>query len=723
MANWTYFAAAMGAALLSPVSAIAQQAASEEAEDVVLFADNVYEIEAENTVIAEGNVEAIYQGRILRADKVVYNKATDRVRATGNVVIIEADGTQQFSNELDVDSTLSSGYAVGYSARLFNDAKIVANSAIRQKGGVNALDEVVYTACKVCGEDTTPTWSLRARRAVLDQETDMISYQNAVLEVAGIPVIYLPYFSHPDPSAGRRSGFLVPDLGLSSKLGVFYQQPYYWVISDSSDLTVSPLITSKINPLFEFDYRKRFYSGEVEANTSFTYESDFDSDGTRFGDKSLRSHIYAKGLFNIAPEWQWGFGLERQSDDLYDRRYGIDGQQGRRGLYENQPRRLLSQLFVVGQGENYYTDAALLSFQGLRLGDDPGALPTVAPVFFAERFWDTDNYGLLALNASAAGLTRTNGTDSQRASLGADWSMTRVLPAGFVVEPFAEFRGDFYAIDSVQAGQDDVTRAVGSAGVKVSYPLIHPGKNFDILIEPTLMGAYGFSNANNPNIPNEDSLLYEFDEATLFRANGFGSYDRYDGDAKIDAGISTAMRWKGGVEIAAIAGRRWRSRSDPTFDVASNLDGTSSDWVGGVSADFGPILRVNTRVRLDDEGLNLNRIDTRISTSYKRLRATAQYFKVDSRISPTGVPDEGVFMRGELRVAKQYSLIYGRLRDIEDGRDALHEFGIAYEDDCSRFELLYQRNELSDRTLGPSENFSFRFSLKTLGAFGSNEFD
>jgi LPS-assembly protein len=96
---------------------------------------------------------------------------------------------------------------------------------------------------------------------------------------------------------------------------------------------------------------------------------------------------------------------------------------------------------------------------------------------------------------------------------------------------------------------------------------------------------------------------------------------------------------------------------------------------------------------------------------------------VDERISTTGKGDEGIFLRGEFRVTSQYSVFAGQLRDISDNLNAKQEYGIAFEDDCSRFEIVYQRSELQDRTLGPEENIQFRFSLKTIGDFGSSEFD
>ncbi|MBA3070027.1 MAG: LPS-assembly protein LptD [Hyphomonas sp.] len=728
---WSQYALLAGFSAVLPLAAQAQDAgpadaaATSEAPDerVILEADTVYEIQEENSIVAEGNVEALYQGRTLRADRLVYNRTTEKVRANGNVIIIDTDGSQQFADELEVGSNLADGYAIGFSARLAQGASLAANSAIRRPDGINALDQVVYTSCEVCEEHKTPTWSIRARRAVLDQQSQMISYRDAVVEIAGIPVFYLPYLAHPDPNSDRRSGLLIPNAGVSSKLGTFYKQPYYWAISDSSDLTLAPLLSENVNPLLNLEYRKRFYSGAMKIKASFTSEADFDSDGETFGEESFRGHIYANGAFALNPEWLWGFAIESQTDDLYDRRYDIDGQNDKRGLYSNQPRRLLSQLFAVGQGDDYYADVAVLNSQGLRGVDDASRLPLVAPLLYAEKNWDLGNYGFARAEVSSAVLTRDVGADSQRVSAGAEWRDFNLLPGGLTFEPFAEVRADYYALDEAVSGKADVSRAVGNAGAKLAYPMVRPGKSVDLMIEPAVMAAWGFSNANDPAIPVEDSQLYEFDESNLFKANGFDNFDLYEGDGKLSAGLTARAIWKNGVELSTTVGRRWRSRSDATFDVASNLDGTSSDWVVASSLNLGPALQMSSRMRLDDEEYSLNRLDLRLSTSFDRFRAVAQYYKIDERISPSGVPDEGVYLQGEVQITKQYSVIFGQLRDITDDIDANQEIGLAYSDDCSRFELVYSRNELTDRTLGPSENFQFRFTLKSLGNFGSSNFD
>jgi len=731
LAFWSQYALLAGFSAVLPLAAQAQEAGSAEAapvaeaadERVILEADTVYELAGENSIVAEGNVQALYQGRTLRADRLVYNRTTEKVRANGNVVIIDTDGSQQFADEVEVGSNLTDGYAIGFSARLAQGASVAANSAIRRPDGINALDQVVYTSCEVCAEDRTPTWSIRARRAVLDQQSQMISYRDAVVEVAGIPVFYLPYLAHPDPNSDRRSGLLIPNAGVSSKLGTFYKQPYYWAISDYSDLTIAPLLSANVNPVINLEYRKRFYSGAIKIEGSFTQEAEFDSDGELFGEEKFRGHVYANGAFALSPEWLWGFAVEHQTDDLYDRRYDIDGQNDKRGLYSNQPRRLLSQLFAVGQGDDYYADVALLQSQGLRGQDDASRLPVVSPLLYAEKNYDFGSFGFANAKVSSAILTRDVGADSHRVSAGADWRNFALLPGGATFEPFVEVRGDYYALDEAVSGEDSVARTVGNAGAKIAYPMIRTGETVDLMLEPAVMAAWGFSNANDPAIPVEDSQLYEFDESMLYEPNGFGNFDLYEGDGKLSAGLTARAIWKNGTELSTTVGRRWRSRPDAAFDVASNLDGTSSDWVGDASLSLGNVLELSSRVRLDDEDFALNRLDLRASTSFKRFRAVGQYYKIDPRISPAGQADEGIFVRGELQVTDSYSIIFSQLRDIADDIDATQEIGIAYSDDCARFELIYSRNELVDRTLGPSENFQFRFTLKSLGNFGSGDYD
>lgn len=727
MAVWRTAIAAIALGASLPV-AVAQAAGGAETQSqrVTLQADNVYVLEDENTVVAEGNVTAEYQGRVLYADQLTYDRKNARVRAKGNVIILDEDGTQRFADEVETGADLANGYAIDFAMRTPDGTTASANSAVRERDTLNTMNRVVFTSCKLCEGDSTPTWAIRARKAVLDEEKGTYTYRDAALEIAGIPVIYLPYFSHPDPKAERRSGLLIPTVGSSSKTGLVYKQPYLWAISPYQDLTIAPVLYSKVNPLLELDYRKRFWSGNLNATMSVTNEQEFDSDGERFGEKEWRGHIFADGKFVINENWQWGFGVEETTDDLYLERYDIDGENNLRGLYSNQPKVLLSQLFTVGQSSNWYADASVLTFDNLRLRKAQEAgIADVMPLGHAQYDLDLGRYGFAGLSATTAYLSRDSGPDSHRVSVMADWSVQKILPGGIVAKPFAEARFDRYDLnDFPTTGENNsVERGVGAFGAQLSMPFYRPGKSVDLIVEPIVMAAIGTSGPNDAAIPIEDGLFYELDTSSLFSANGQAGYDLYEGDSKIGAGISTVARWKSGVQLSALAGRRWRSTDDATFDTPSNLDGTASDWLGAMSLDWGSPFSFKAKVRLDDDSLELNRLDTSVSMAFSRFRSTATYYQIDEEVTQSGIRQEGVLLQSELAVTENYLLLYGLQRDIENNRDIRHTVGIGYQDDCSRFELLFERSEKIDRQLGPSDSILFRFSLKTLGNFGSDTFD
>ena len=90
---------------------------------------------------------------------------------------------------------------------LTDDSRFAAVRGKRKDGIKTTLTKAVYSPCKVCKEDPekAPLWQLKASTIVHDKNTREIRYQNARLELYGVPVAYTPFFSHPDPGVKRKS--------------------------------------------------------------------------------------------------------------------------------------------------------------------------------------------------------------------------------------------------------------------------------------------------------------------------------------------------------------------------------------------------------------------------------------------------------------------------------------------------------------------------------------
>ena len=720
---------------------------------------------------AEGSVEARYQGRTLRADKVVYNSKTGAITADGHVQLINPDGTAEFADHLELDRDMKAGFARNFSARLEQNMKIAAASAVRRNENIQELNRAIYTPCEVCAEKPTPTWSVSADKIVQDKPKQLIYYKNAVIRMWGAPVLYLPLFWHPDPQAKRSSGFLAPKLDFSKGRGVSYNQPYYYVISPSSDVIVAPQINSHVNPFLNVNYRKRFYSGMLEARGGFTYDKEFDIKGDRFGEETLRSYILASGKFDIDRHWKWGFSAERVSDALLFDKYKVNDVYQQRGLFTSDDHRLVSQLYATRQAQRSWLSVSAVSVQGLRVVginaatnaanafENSGAFPLIGPL--VEARWEPQSPvlgGRLRLQGSGVMLNRSesqfgeapyflgaykgqNGVDSSRASVKADWRSSTIVGPGLKVSPFAQARGDAYAIKTyvtpaARALGDDTketyTRALGVGGVDFSLPFYKPlAKGGSVVLEPLAQVAVGSDSSRVPVVVardgtrrylyNEDSATLEFDETNLFQANKSPGFDLYEGGQRLNVGGRATFARPDGRSGSILVGRSFRSEFDPLLPTRTGLQSKSSDWI--VAATVTPVRGINAfvRTRLDSKTQEIHRIETGVDAFTKRGSGSVRYLK--DELDANGNRQENFEARGELKLTQRFSLTAFGQRDMVQDVWRRRDLGLAYQDDCIRIDVIYQQEDryastASGLRLQPDRTIVFRLTLATLGDTG-----
>ena len=227
---------------------------------VTFTADSVSYDKQNGIVTASGHVEAWQNDHIVRADTITFDRNTNVVAATGHVELAEPDGQVLLADYAELTQAMKQGVQSGMRSLLAQNGRLAANGVRRTEGKVNELSHAVYSTCNICALDPEkpPLWDLRAFSATQDLQNKRIEYQDAYLDFLGQPVLYLPYFSHADPSVKRQSGFLVPGFGATDKhLGSFATIPYYLVLNDQSDVTLAPTIATQPGPQLEANYRLR----------------------------------------------------------------------------------------------------------------------------------------------------------------------------------------------------------------------------------------------------------------------------------------------------------------------------------------------------------------------------------------------------------------------------------------------------------------------------------
>ncbi len=83
----------------------------------------------------------------------------------------------------------------------------------------------------------TPRWELVAGSITINVG-DYAVLTNAVMQVKGVPIFYLPILYYPIQDDDRATGFLLPNYGRSTFQGQSISNAFFWAISRSQDLSV-----------------------------------------------------------------------------------------------------------------------------------------------------------------------------------------------------------------------------------------------------------------------------------------------------------------------------------------------------------------------------------------------------------------------------------------------------------------------------------------------------
>ncbi len=657
-------------------------------------------------VVAQGNVEIVQGEYVLRADRIAYYQQQNIVQAEGNVSVLEPTGNVYFAERVRLKEDLKQGVIQQFRARLSDNSLFSAIEARKVSEQVTELDKAVYSPCEICeGED--PLWQIKADKVTINEAEQEVVYDDVYFEIYGVPVAYTPYLSHPTPDAERKSGFLRPEYEQNSNLGSVLRAPYYFNIAPDKDLTLTPIITTAEGPILEGEYRQLTRRGNYNMTGSITYPRERDDvTGAQLGEREVRGHIFARGQDKLADNVNVGFDIQRATDDTYLRRYKYGNQNS-----------LTSRAYVEGIGDRSYAILQGITFQGLRVDDDPDTAPFIIPL--AEAHYETDPMwrgSRFYASANTQVVTRDLGAKSQRGSVTGGWKLPVVTGGGQLIDVDASLRGDLYGVEDVidsngnSIVDETETRVVPTVAVKWRYPLIKRTENAAITVEPTVL-AVATSNGNNPDmIPNEDNGIAEFSDGNLFDIHRFGGYDTVDDTSRVAYGVRSQVHWSEKTDLELVLGQNY-SLSETPF--AYNDDGGDglSDIIGRFKLTYSPV-ELSYRFRLDQDDFENNLHEASAYYRTGRFLAGLEYLS----LSNDGIIEdrEEILLNMAAAITDKWRINgYGRRDLIAD--DMLNAgVGLTYQNECFTLLTSFNKTFTSDRDVEADTSFSVRFAFKNL---------
>ncbi len=688
-------------------------------------------------VSAVGNVQMFYNGTSVEADKVIYDQKTKRLHAEGNIRMTDADGKITYANSLDLSDDYRDGFVDSLRVDTEDQTRMAATRADRSNGNYTVFENGVYTACAPCKDDPKkpPLWQVKGARIIHDQNEKMLYFENAQLEFFGVPLAYLPYFSTPDPTVKRKSGFLMPQYVETAALGYGADIPYYWAIAPDMDATFTPRIMSRQGVLLKSEFRQRLQDGAYSVTAYGIDQLDHGAFLGQPGDRQFRGGIDTNGQFAINDKWVWGWNGVLLTDYTFFSDYRLAQFKDPYGSFLSLPTEAVSQLYLTGVGNRSFFDARTMYF--LSFSGNQQQVPVIhpvidysnvinSPILGGEVSYKTNftsltrndavfdpittqaNTNALCTMASADPMARiptqcvlrgVPGTYT-RLSAEAEWRRSFTDPFGQIFTPFAILRAD--AIDShisnqpgvanfLPVGDTTALRVMPTVGLEYRYPFINVQPWGTTTIEPIAQVIIRPNETYAGKLPNEDAQSLVFDASNLFSVDKFSGYDRVEGGGRANVGVQATTQFDRGGSVNVLFGQSYQLFGLNSFAVRdaintgvdSGLARTASDYVARVNYSPNRTYTFSVRGRFDEQTLNVQRFEAEARANFDRWSVSMVY----GNYAPQ--PDLGYLVRREgllgsasVKVAANWVVTGAARWDLAANKINQYVVGAGYVDDC-----------------------------------------
>ena len=599
-------------------------------EHALILADEIMFHRAEQSFSAAGNVRVHYAGNVLQSEALDYRNGV--ITVSGPLSFSGKHGTVGVAEFAELDRNFQGGVLRGVQMLVADRVRFAGEHLGTKESGHTQIRNAIVTTCSVCRPDQPPIWHFRSRRVIHDPDERQLYLEDVDFYVGNARLISLPYVTMPDPTVNRRSGFLFPELGYSSGRGLWTRIPYFQTLGDHADLTLTPGFTTKGNLSLELEHRQVFRNGRIMTQAELLRD--------RKHTEKLRGHYRISGDWDLGDGYRFSvLGEDVTDPDLL----------GDFGLPTNDAIES-SALLTRRSGPSWFS---LRTRHINRTRDPPGTIPGAIPFLihdarFRTSFSPAPGVGTVGVLLEATSFERkaTSGDrtrDVTRGSVGLDWRKGHVLDNGLVLSAAGLVRFDGYRITEFSKQATTPSQMTRTAALEASLPLRQVGGTGGHIIEPFVQFVWSPKRSDSDEVvPNEDSVMVEFDETNLLSLDRFAGRDRNERGARLNLGIRHTGNLEDGTELELMFGRVFRSRDLGQFSAQSGLAGKRSNYLASGRIGFAGGLVLDQRAVFDsDFGITksesfVRHVDgsTEVAASYSRVAAGY------SRLLPD--PDEEV---------------------------------------------------------------------------------
>ena len=646
--------------------------------------------------VLEGDVRITQGERTLSAKDVKYDRRTGVFAVAGEVRY--ADPSLQVSGRGgEFEPKGGAAFADAAFELPERPARGAAERLTLSSDGKLGLEGVWFSTCPA----SDPDWRIRAGSIEIDPATRNGTARDAAVEFMGVPILYLPWMSFPVGSQ-RKSGFLFPNVGYSSRSGLQVEVPYYFDLAPNYDLTLEPVLYGRrgVELGGRFRYLTPAHRGELQARV-------LPSDPLKDADRHW-ARIIHRGGFGA------GWRVELDAQDVSDAEYFEDFGSSVADASTTFLQRLAR---VSWADEHWLLRGELRDFQAIdrALAEDDRPYATLPRIELrGDLATGADRRLRLGVDAEFARFDRDVGVTGWRFDAAPRVSL-ELDRAGWYVKPGASWRYTGYDLEGA-TGPAKPTRSLPSAWLDAGLRLerfASIGGATRITLEPRMLYLWT-PYRDQDALPVFDTAEPDLDYVQLFRTTRYVGADRVADADQLSLGVTGRVYDAAGRQLlwATVGQTRYFAQQRVRLPWEPAERRRESDLVAqlGVSA---------WRDWTVDLGLQWNTRDARRERSDLRLRwrpDAERALNLAWNFQRDGI-DQAEFS-GAWPLGKRWGVFGKMVYDLQGG-DGLERFaGLEYKACCWRLRAVARRF-VSDRTGAQDTQFYLQLELNGLSSVGS----
>ena len=574
------------------------------------------------------------------------------------------------------------------------------------------INKGVFTSCKK-NEGCSP-WSIQAKKIKHNKKSKQLIYDNAVLKIYDFPVLYFPKFFHPDPSVSRQSGILTPVIHYSSALGSSLTLPYFKVVSENKDLTLTPTLFENDTIMSVAEYRQVNKNSNLLMDIGIVkgYKS------TATNKKNNLSHLFLDfdldlGLENYLSS-DLSLSIEKVSNDTYLKVF--DSHITNSGVRPKNFDKLNSNIKINLNHENYNFETGVQSYKNLQVKKKSDQYQYVLPYYNFDRTISQDYLdGNINFNSSGSNdLRNTNSLETNVINNLTYQSLDSFSNLGFK----NNFSINLQNLNSIgkkttQYKSSPQIELATLFNIDLSLPLSKKGEKYNNLLTPKL--SFRFSPNDMKNYSSSDNKI---DVNNIFAINRLGFSDTLEAGRSLTLGLDFSKENKDDLDLinnyfelklATVL----RDKEETFIPNKSTIHRKNSNLFGSITNKFSDNVNLSYNFSLDNDYNTLEYSDFNATFSINNFVTKFNFIEESGETGGTNILANSTTYNLDNKNFFKFETRRNKKLNLTEYYDLVYE----YRNDCLTAGIKYKKSYYSDGDLKPSENLLFTITLIPLTSY------